>query len=77
VADKETARMVFSGRQIFAVVVLPVPLCHERIGANREFIEFGFLVQNAYELSIRIVNAQTDCSLQWRRQKTDADSAGR
>ena len=45
--DEITASVIFSRGQIFAVVILPVPLCHERVRTDFEFVEIRFVVQNA------------------------------
>ena len=37
-----TARVIFSGGQIFAIVIFSVPLCHQRVGADLEFVQVRF-----------------------------------
>ncbi len=48
--DDESASVIRAGWQIKAVVVSAIPGCHERIGANREFVDVSFLVENTDEL---------------------------
>src|SRR4030095_9877791 len=69
-ANKVTARVIFPGGQIFALVLLAIPLCYERVCADCELIQFSFLMQNAHQLPISIVNTEGDRSLKWRRNKT-------
>ena len=45
--DEITTSVISSSGQIFAIVIFPVPLRHERVRTYFEFVEVRFVVQNA------------------------------
>ena len=57
------------------MVALSIPFHDQPIGADFEVTDLNLLRKHAHEFSTVIVNAKTDRSFQWRRQKTDADAA--
>ncbi len=65
-------REIFSGGYIFATVILAVPLRYQGVRADCELVQFGFLMQNAHEFPIPIVNTQADCAFERRRYEVDA-----
>ena len=70
--NKVTAGTIFSGGHIFVIVVSPVPLSYQRVGADCKFAQTRFLMQDAHQFAVRIENAEADRSFQWRRNEADA-----
>src|SRR5437588_12060825 len=75
--DCVTARVIFSRRQIFAIVIFSIPRRAERILSDLEIIELSFAFEYTDEPVVRIVNPETECAVERRRKKTYANRFGR
>src|SRR2546421_12436981 len=69
IADDKSMRAVFSGRNVFASVVLSVPGRRKRIAADIEFIDVCFAKKDAHQFSLRIVNTEADRAIERRRNE--------
>ena len=75
IADHETVRAVFPGGNIFAGIILSIPSGRERVAADGKLIDVRLAVQDANEFPFRVVNAEADCAVERRGQKTDPDAS--
>ena len=76
-ADDKTVRAVFARRHVVAGVVFAVPGRRERVAADRELVDVRFAKKNAHQFSLRVVDAETDRSIEWRRDEADPDVSRR
>src|SRR5438874_1701625 len=75
IPNRESMRAVLSGRDILSLTIFSVPCRRKRVGPNVEFINVRLAIENPDKFSLRIVDAEADCSIERRREEADAHAS--